>query len=109
MDFRNALYSAYIPPKEGDFVFLDPPYRNSYNNYTCHGFSDDDQRDLARVYRMLDEKGVNLMLCNSYSDDGFFEDLYDGFCIEGVSARRCINPCSDVRAKEVIITNYSYE
>ncbi|MCZ7395908.1 MAG: hypothetical protein ABOK23_00885 [Candidatus Methanoperedens sp.] len=56
---------------------------------TSASFSEKDQRRLAEVYRRLDKKGCLLMLSNSYSD--FILELYDGYRIEQVRAKRMIN------------------
>ncbi len=56
---------------------------------TSASFSEKDQRRLSEVYRRLDKKGCLLMLSNSYSD--FILELYDGYRIEQVSAKRMIN------------------
>lgn len=60
-DWRNAI------DKEG-FVFLDPPYRDSFTSYG-QVFSDDDLRDLIDVASECE----SVLLCNRESEDGFFE------------------------------------
>ncbi len=65
-----------------------------------------DQRRLAEVYRRLDRKGCLLMLSNSYSD--FILELYDGYRIETVSAKRMINCNGRKRGAipEAVVMNY---
>jgi DNA adenine methylase len=100
------------------FVYLDPPYRplsqtSSFTSYSNRGFSDADQVRLAQFFRELDETGAKLMLSNSDPVnenplDSFFEDLYSGYRIERVPARRIIN-CKGTRRgaiSELVITNY---
>jgi DNA adenine methylase len=100
------------------FVYLDPPYRPlsataSFTSYSRAGFTDEDQERLARFYKALDRKGALVMLSNSdpkteCSGDSFLEDLYAGFHIERVPARRMIN-CKGGRrgaVSELIVTNY---
>ena len=100
------------------FVYLDPPYRPlsataSFTSYSPAGFTDRDQKRLARFYKTLDRKGAMVMLSNSdprteSNGDSFLEDLYDGFRIERVPARRMIN-CNGARrgkVSELIVTNY---
>jgi len=100
------------------FVYLDPPYRPlsataSFTSYSRAGFSDRDQERLARFYKALDRKGAMVMLSNSdprseCSEDSFLEDLYAGYRIERVPARRMIN-CKGGRrgaVNELIVTNY---
>lgn len=100
------------------FVYLDPPYRplnptSSFTTYSPNGFSTQDQVRLAKFFRELDRRGARIMLSNSdpgneCPGDAFFEDLYDGFRIERVPAKRVIN-CNGSRRgaiSELIITNY---
>jgi len=100
------------------FVYLDPPYRplnatSSFTTYAPNGFSTGDQVRLAKFFRDLDRKGAKIMLSNSdlantCPGDTFFEDLYEGFRIERVPAKRMIN-CNGARRgaiSELIITNY---
>ncbi|MDI6718864.1 MAG: DNA adenine methylase [Methanomicrobiales archaeon] len=100
------------------FVYLDPPYRPlsgtaSFTNYSRHGFTDGDQMRLAEFFRELDTIGAKIMLSNSDPKnedpgDSFFDDLYSGYCIERVPAKRMINCNGRGRGEinELIITNY---
>ncbi|ABS55521.1 DNA adenine methylase [Methanoregula boonei 6A8] len=100
------------------FVYLDPPYRplnatSSFTSYSRGGFSENDQERLAAFFRDLDRKGAQVMLSNSdpaseNPDDAFFDELYNGFTIRRVPARRLIN-CNGARrgtVSELLITNY---
>ena len=97
--------------KPGDFIYFDPPYHplsrtSSFTSYTAEDFKESDQGRLAEVYRALDDKGCKLMLSNSDCD--FVRDLYDGFRIETVRARRAINSKANGRGEinELLILNY---
>jgi DNA adenine methylase len=100
------------------FVYLDPPYRplndtSSFTTYSKDGFSDIDQRRLAGFFKELDKKGAKIMLSNSdprneNPEDSFFDELYAGYTIERIPAKRIIN-CNGARRGEInelIITNY---
>lgn len=101
------------------FVYLDPPYRplnqtSSFTSYSKDNFNDKGHIRLAKFYRTLDNKGAKLMLSNSdpkneKPDDDFFDELYSGFNIERVQARRAINCNGEKRGaiSELIITNYN--
>jgi DNA adenine methylase len=102
------------------FVYLDPPYRplnrtSSFTSYSKDGFSESDQVRLAEFFRKLDADGAKIMLSNSdprneNPGDTFFDDLYDGYTIERVPAKRMIN-CNGARRgniSELIITNYPH-
>jgi len=106
-DFERITRTA----KRGDFVYLDPPYHPlsktaCFTDYTTGGFSFEDQKRLANVFRRLSDKGVRLMLSNSSTPE--IKELYNGFSIHTVMAKRFIN-CNGYKrsgASELIITNY---
>lgn len=94
----------------GDFVYFDSPYipvseTANFTDYTKEGFSYEDHRRLADLYRRLDAVGAKVMLSNHNVD--LVYDLYKGFKIEVVDVKRAINRDASKRVgKEVIITNY---
>jgi DNA adenine methylase len=100
------------------FVYFDPPYRplnatSSFTSYSPNGFYEKDQERLAKFFRDLDRKGARVMMSNSdpvneKPGDSFFDDLYAGYTIERVPAKRMIN-CNGARrgaVSELVITNY---
>lgn len=105
-DFERACFDVH----PGDFVYFDSPYvpindTANFTNYTKEGFSLDDHKRLATLYRNLSERGVKVMLSNH--NVPLVHELYDGFKIETVDVRRAINRDASKRSgKEVIITNY---
>ena len=103
---------------ENTFVYFDPPYRplsvtSAFTSYTKENFDDENQKELAKYYKELDLKNAKLMLSNSNpkntnKEDDFFEEIYKGFNINEVSAKRMINSNSKGRGEisELLITNY---
>ena len=103
---------------ENTFVYFDPPYRplsvtSAFTSYTKENFDDENQKELAKYYKELDLKNAKLMLSNSNpkntnKEDDFFEEIYKGFNINQVSAKRMINSDSKGRGEisELLITNY---
>ncbi|MBV9176510.1 MAG: Dam family site-specific DNA-(adenine-N6)-methyltransferase, partial [Nitrososphaeraceae archaeon] len=70
--------------REGDFIYLDPPYSPEsstacFTNYTCSGFDNKDQQELATVFRKLEERGCKVLLTNS--DTPLIRNLYSGYAI----------------------------
>ncbi len=107
-DFSEILTRA----RKGDFVYLDPPYfplskSSSFTAYTKNGFSRADQERLASVCRNMDSRGVKFMLSHSATDP--VRELFSGFNIEEIKARRAINSVGTGRSpvSELIITNYN--
>ena len=99
------------------FIYYDPPYRplnetSHFNAYTGL-FDDSHQIRLAKVFKTLHQKGINQMLSNcdpmSATGDHFFDQLYQGFNIFRVEAKRMINSNASKRGKifELLITNYN--
>ena len=100
------------------FVYFDPPYRplsitSGFTSYTKEDFNDKNQKELSDFYKELDLKNAKLMLSNSNpkntnKEDNFFEDIYKGFNINEVSAKRMINSKAQGRGEisELLITNY---
>lgn len=106
-DFSKAL--DFILP--GTFVYLDPPYHPlsesaNFTSYTASSFGAYDQRRLAEVFKQLDERGCLVMLSNS--DTLFIWELYKGYDIKIVNARRAINCSAEKRGPipELVIRNY---
>lgn len=100
------------------FLYFDPPYRplienNSFVSYDKSGFDDNDQIKLAENYKALDDKNCLLMLSNSdpkntNEEDNFFDDIYKGFEIKRVFAKRMINSSASKRGDitEIVVMNY---
>ncbi|OPX59976.1 MAG: DNA adenine methylase [Methanobacterium sp. PtaB.Bin024] len=113
-DFAHA--EEFI--EEDTLVYLDPPYRplnstSHFTGYSSEGFDDEDQTKLAEFYKKMDQKGSNLILSNSDPknhdvNDNFFDELYEGYNIQRVLAKRNINSKTSGRGeiKELIIRNY---
>ena len=113
-DYKKS--SDYIDDKT--FVYFDPPYRplsvsSGFTSYTKEDFNDENQKELSNYYRVLDSKDAKLMLSNSNpkntnKNDDFFEEIYTGFNINQVLAKRMINADCKGRGaiSELLITNY---
>lgn len=107
LDFESAMNDA----ARGDFLYLDPPYvplskTASFTSYTKGGFGGEEQCRLASLYRKLDKRGCLLMLSNS--DTPSVRQLYDGFRLIEVRARRAINCNGSGRGHvgELLVLNY---
>ena len=106
----KSFLKLLLKARKGDFIYFDPPYHprsatSYFTSYTKDSFSEEDQRDLAEVYRLLDERGCQLMLSNS--DTPLIRELYKDFHIREVSARRLINSKADRRGaiSELVVLN----
>lgn len=95
---------SFIEPTTNDFVYLDPPYHNSGEQfYTRLPFDESEQVRLKEFVDKLSLKGVNVMISNSGTD--FITNLYRGYNIRIIDIKYAIDN-SKTANKEVIITNY---
>ena len=106
-DYKAALTGI----RKGSFVYLDPPYMplsptSSYTGYTAAGFGLKEQDELKEQCDILNKKGIRFLLSNS--SHPYIHDLYNGYDIKIVSARRAINSKGNKRGEidEVLIRNY---
>lgn len=105
--------------KSSSFVYFDPPYRplnktSSFTSYLANVFNDKEQERLAALFKDLHEsKDVKIMLSNSDPqnedlNDNFFDELYKGFNLVRLKAKRIINCNATKRGQinEILVTNY---
>lgn len=104
--------------KPNSFVYFDPPYRPisktaNFTAYSQHDFTDNEQRDLSLLFAYIHSKGEFVMLSNSdpknnNPTDNFFDDLYKGFNVMRIPAKRMINSDASKRGNinEIVVTNY---
>lgn len=107
-DFEETLTYA----ESNTIFYLDPPYKplnetSNFNSYVKEEFSDSEQIRLRDFCYKLDLLGYTWILSNSDVNSSFFYELYSGFSIRRVDARRSINSKPDKRGilKELLITN----
>lgn len=92
------------------FWYLDPPYKpvtkTSFVSYTENRFYDADQESLKKYLDDLNSKGAKVLESNS--DCEYFDELYAGYTITRVPARRSINSNGAGRGpvNEILIRNY---
>ena len=110
VDFEEVL--RQVP--RGTFVYLDPPYdpvsdTASFTGYNQGGFGQEEQERLKRCCDELTARGVRFLLSNSATI--FIQNLYTGYTVEIVHAKRAINSDASKRGavEEVLIRNYGTE
>lgn len=112
ISFFHEDFSAVLDKAgKGTFVYLDPPYdpvseTASFTGYHKGGFDRREQIRLKECCDRLTERGIQFMLSNSAT--GFIKDLYNGYTITTVKAKRAVNNDASKRGEidEVIIRNY---
>jgi len=96
--------------KEGDFVFLDPPYvpanatTSNFTEYQAGGFGPEDQERLAAWLPMIHARGARFLLTNAISA----RSLYEGWHVREVNVPRTINSKADKRGNvgEIMVANF---
>lgn len=110
-DYQRILTNK---AQEGDFVYLDPPYNpvtstSNFTGYTEAKFTKKDQECLAKIFKVLDARGCNILLSNSNTK--FIRELYVDYAnnMYQVTVRRNINSRASKRLGhvELLIRNYA--
>lgn len=100
MDYKRVLASL----SGKTFVYLDPPYHETFTGYTKNGFDEHEQIVLREWCEDLSRRDIKFLLSNSATP--FMMDQYRFFDITVIDAPRNINPNSARTTKEVLIRNY---
>ena len=111
--FSSKSFEKVLCNDKEVFYYLDPPYRpisitSSFTDYTKSVFNDKTQLLLKKYCDKIDKNGSFFMQSNSYSDDGFFQNLYKNRKIKMLKVMRTISADGSKRnkTKEIIIKNY---
>lgn len=101
--------------EQDDAVYMDPPYKPTsetanFEEYLAEGFGADKQEQLRDLAISLHERGVYVIISNSYpAKEALYADgmVPDAFEVEEILANRTINSNGDDRTgtKEIIVTN----
>lgn len=111
IDYKKILVEK---ASEDDFVYLDPPFHPisntaNFTSYTNNGFTFDDQKELAIIFKELTIRGCKVLLSNSNTEE--IRRLYSDFShlTEVAIVNRSINAVSSKRVghKELLIRNYA--
>ncbi|MFC6225739.1 DNA adenine methylase [Hymenobacter artigasi] len=116
----NGDFTEVLPHVSANSLFyFDPPYKPLsktalFNAYATETFDDGAQCRLAEFCRNLDTRGYRWLLSNSDvqntdSGNSYFDDLYAGFALQRVQAKRTINSKAEGRGhiSELLINNYA--
>ena len=111
--FSSKSFEKVLCKDKEVFYYLDPPYRpisitSSFTDYTKSVFNDKTQLSLKKYCDKIDKNESFFMQSNSYSEDGFFQKLYQNRKINNLKVMRTISADGSKRskAKEIIIRNY---
>ena len=99
-------------------IYFDPPYRplsntSNFTSYSQNTFDDNEQIRLKHFFDYITSLGAKGILSNSDPkntdpNDNFFDELYKGYIIERIYAKRMINSKGKNRGfiTELLIRNY---
>ena len=103
--------------KEGDLIYLDPPYftdsSSRFIGYTDPKFDVDSYKKMINIIHKKTNEGVSVLLSNSNSDEllkMIIDKFGDNFFREEYNAKRTINPkVGNERKKEFIEVIYYFK
>jgi DNA adenine methylase len=103
-DFNNSIQNI----KEGDFVYLDPPYapenKKSFVGYTAEGFSLETHNKLFNQVKQFNNKNIKFIMSNAKVE--LVLNNFNNYNCEEIKARRAINSKNpESTTTEVIIYN----
>jgi DNA adenine methylase len=109
--FTHRTFSDSLKDvKDGDFIYLDPPYApesdTSFVSYTSDGFNLDNHKTLFNICNTLNTKNVKFLMSNA--DVKLVKDAFPSpnYKTQIVSCRRAINSKNpESKTNEVLITN----
>ncbi len=107
---RVGDFEKTINPKNGDFIYCDPPYDSCFTSYQPGGFSADDQQRLRNACDVWALAGANVMVSNA--DTVLIRRVWERgerkWILNEATAPRPINANASGRgcAAELIIANY---
>ncbi|MCY4162312.1 MAG: Dam family site-specific DNA-(adenine-N6)-methyltransferase [Flavobacteriaceae bacterium] len=95
----------HIRPGHHDLVYCDPPYDETYDQYTNSGFNRDSQVKLREMCDSWAEAGARIIVSNSDTD--FIRKTWKGYQINQIQASRNINCKASKRQQvtELLITS----
>lgn len=108
--FTSDDFAATLPHVDAStFVFLDPPYRETYTGYTADGFTAEDQDRVVAYARAAAELGATVVYTNKDLGDGWYEEQLPDFTIDRAAIRYQVNGDNARNGRpqshEVICTN----
>jgi DNA adenine methylase len=92
--------------EKNDFVYLDPPYHETFTDYTNNKFNEEEQIQLKKFVDDLSEKGAFVMLSNSATD--FIKELYKDYKQINLTTKYSLGGKGADRGdkQELLIVNY---
>lgn len=106
--YEQSFEKTLQYPKQGDFVYLDPPYINAkYDQYWKDKFKLKDMQVLKECCNELDNRGVRFALSHAASEE--VNDLFSGYNRSDLSVEMCIKYYEQGgrrKEHEYLITNF---
>jgi len=112
INIENKNYHYYIDKiTNKDFVYIDPPYYNTFTTYNKTKWTNEDDINVIKTYNKLSENGVACILSNSNNPEYLSlltKYLNIDYKVIEIEISRCLNSNPTARKKtacEIIIIN----
>lgn len=109
---KNENYTYYLDKiKSGDFVYIDPPYYNTFTTYNKQKWTNNDDISVIKTFDNLTKIGVACILSNTNNEEYISlleKNLSVEYKIIKIDISRCINSNASDRKKkanEIIVIN----
>ena len=105
VDISCSNYDA-ISPRPGDLVYLDPPYFDTFSDYSSQGFSKENHLQLKNFVDRLTRDDVLVVLSNSSTD--FIKHLYCDYTQIAIETKYSVSGKNSGRktTEEILIKNF---
>jgi DNA adenine methylase len=108
----DTLLRQKVPPKEGAFVYLDPPYHwesaKSFVSYNKNGFTEEQQLELIDYAHKLSKLGVRVLMSNGNTQMIRSEVTRMGFEYREVAVRRSVAGLAKSRGMDTELAIFNY-
>jgi len=106
VNISNCTFSDYKIKNIScdDFIYLDPPYHNTFTGYNKNSFDESEQ---IKLKEYVDKLGCKVAISNSNTE--FIRNLYKDYNLHEIETKRLINSKKEKRSDiilELLITNY---
>lgn len=104
VEFIVRSYEEVLPKEENVLIYLDPPYYNTFDNYSMYKF---DYNQFEGYLSDIENKNIPFILSNSYDFEEYVKREKKGLYVEEISINDRINSKQPANKRfEILATNF---